>query len=101
MLLKICIEAPAIHPILFAFEEVSALPVGTRSAEHCLTVLDGRRRRGKYRMIQFTLNYRITVPVLLIFPGQNTLWYSNFFVVLLFIPMKMLLRYFYLLWYFY
>ena len=50
---------------------------------------------------QTTLNYQITVPVLLIFPGQNTLWYSNFFVVLLFIPMKMLLRYFYLLWYFY
>ena len=53
-LLKICIENPSIHPTLFAFEEVSALPVGTRSAEHCLTVLDGRKRREKYRMIQFT-----------------------------------------------
>ena len=53
------------------------------------------------KIVVNTLNYRITVPVLLIFPGQNTLWYSNFFVVLLFIPMKMLLRYFYLLWYFY
>ena len=57
--------------------------------------------RSLDKLFQDTLNYQITVPVLLIFPGQNTLWYSNFFVVLLFIPMKMLLRYFYLLWYFY
>ena len=57
MLLKICIEAPPIHPTLFAFEEVSAQPVGTRSAENCLTVLDGKKRRGKYRMIQFTYRF--------------------------------------------